>query len=132
MTLALEPESDEGEFFGYTGAELQTDLVISHDEFTGTLNYVDGSKWDGAGWSSDEEAGNFVAFKVTGAPEDATITIEIEGGDHGPVTLDADRNIVCRIKNTTQKIKVVAIDSTEHYTVRKTYSLRNLTLETGT
>ena len=104
---------------------MQTNLAISHDEFTGTLNYV-----DGAGWGSDEEAGNFVVFKVTGAPEDATVTVEVEGGDHGPSTLDADRNIVCRIKNTAQKIKVVAVDSTEHYPARKTYSLRNLTLET--
>lgn len=109
---------------------MQTNLAISHDEFTGTLKYVDGSKWDGAGWGSNEEAGNFVVFKVTGAPEDATITVEIEGGDHGPATLDADRNIVCRIKNTAQKIKVVAIDSTGRYITRKTYSLRNLTLET--
>ena len=57
----------------------------------------------------------------------ATIVVEIVGGDHGPQTLDDDGLIVCRIKNTTQKIKVTA-SKTGYETTTQTYSLTGITL----
>ena len=61
-------------------------------------------------------------------PADAVTTVELVGGTNGPVTLDADKNIVLLIKsNTTQSIKVVS--TKDGASVTKTYTLTGLTLE---
>lgn len=77
-------------------------------------------------YSGDEQNGNFLAIHVD-APEGATITGELVGGVHGPVTLDESRVIIFRITDkTTQKVKFVASqygDSTEYV-----YDLSGLTL----
>ena len=130
MSLTLAPESDEAEFFGYTGAELQEDITADSNSISGTLKYVDGSKWDGAGWPSDEEAGNFLALKAINVPDGATVTVEVENGKHGPATLDSDLNMVLRISDkNTQRIKLVA--TLGDFVTHKTYSLKKLTLETA-
>lgn len=49
------------------------------------------------------------------------------GGTKGPVTLDADKNIVLPIKNNTQSVKVTT--TKDGSSVTKTYALTNLTLE---
>ena len=62
-------------------------------------------------------------LQVVGYP-----TVELVGGTKGPVTLDADKNIVLLIKsNTTQSIKVVS--TKDGSSVTKTYTLTGLTLE---
>lgn len=127
MSLALAPESDETQMLGYTAGDLQENVAVGRDSITGTLKYVDGSSWDGAGWPADEEAGNFLALKAVNVPEGATVVVELENGVHGPATLDSDLNIVIRIANkNTQRIKVVA--TLDDYVVRRTYSLKGLTL----
>lgn len=81
------------------------------------------------GFSGDpaEQEGHYLVIHAE-ATEGATITLEIIGGDHGPVTLDEDGICICRIKNTAQKIKITA--SKEGYTtVTRTMKLTNLTLE---
>lgn len=108
--------------------DLQTDLAISDDgAITGTLAYID----DYTGFSGDpaEQVGNFMALhcEVEDDP-DATITVELVGGLHDPVTLDADGLIILRISNTEQSIKVTA--SKEGYDdTTQTFTLTGLTLE---
>lgn len=110
----------------YVG-DLQDDVSIQDGVISGTLNYVDNY----TGFSSNiaEQSGNYLVLKAdTGNPDDI-ITVELIGGTVGhPVTLDADRNIVLKIANTsTQSIEVVATDGNE--TVTKQYALTGLTLE---
>ena len=51
-------------------------------------------------------------LKVSDVGENDTVVVELINGVHGPVTLDADRNIILRITNpATQKIKVTVTDS---------------------
>lgn len=58
----------------------------------------------------------------------ATTTVEVVGGDKGPVTLDSDMNIVLRIKDkSSQSVRVIAKKGTA--TVTNTYGLTGLTLE---
>lgn len=86
---------------------------------------------DYTGFSGDpaEQSGNYLVLKCdTGAVTGATITVEIIGGDHGPVTLDPDGIIICRIKNKSQKIKVTATKESIG-TVTKTFDLASLILE---
>ena len=83
------------------------------------------------GFSSNtsEQEGNYLALKVDADSEDAVATVELVGGNKGPVTLDDDMNIVLLIKNKdTQSIKVT-VDNGENSTT-KTYGLIGLTLET--
>lgn len=76
----------------------------------------------------ENQSGNYLALKIDTDPEDAVTTVEIVGGNKGPVTLDADKTHVCRITNKdTQKIKVVSKANGE--TVTKTYDLTGLVLE---
>lgn len=42
MSLSVKPEDGEAVLFGKTVNELQSDVVVSDDEVTGTLKYVDG------------------------------------------------------------------------------------------
>ena len=53
--------------------------------------------------------------------------IRIKTFAKGPVTLDADKNIVLLIKNNTQSVKVTS--TKDGSSVTKTYALTNLTLE---
>lgn len=59
--------------------------------------------------------------------EDSTTTVEILGGESGPVQLDSDNNWVGRIENINQKIRVVS--TKDDQVIRKVYSLRLLKLE---
>ena len=91
------------------------------------MKYVTG--YTGFSGDPDLQEGNFLAFKV--APslgEDATYTIEIIGGDHGPVQLDSNMNAVIRIKsNSTQSLKIVG--TVDEKSVERIYSFAGLTLE---
>lgn len=107
--------------------DLQTDLTISDDAITGTLKFVD----DYTGFSGDpaEQVGNFMAIHCEVEDvEDATITVELVGGLHDPVQLDADGLCILRISSTEQSIKVTA--SKEGYDdATLAFSLSGLTLE---
>ena len=87
------------------------------------MKYI--ADYSSAGYTGDEESGNFLALKCT-AVDGATITVEVVGGLHGASTLDSDGLVICRIANTYQKIKVVATKSGK--TSTKVYSLTGLTL----
>lgn len=127
MSLSVKPEDGEAVLFGKTVNELQSDVVVSDDEVTGTLKYVDGY----VDFSSNvsEQSGNYLALKIEAEPAEAETVVELVGGTKGPVTLDEDMNIVLLIKNKdTQSIKVTVNDGEDSAT--KTYGLTGLTLET--
>lgn len=127
MSLSVKPEDGETVLFGKTVNELQSDVVVSDDEVTGTLKYVDGY----VDFSSNvsEQSGNYLALKIEAEPAEAETVVELVGGTKGPVTLDDDMNIVLLIKNKdTQSIKVTTTHNEE--SVTKTYGLSGLTLET--
>ena len=127
MSLSVKPEDGEAVLFGNTVNELQSDVVVSDDEVTGTLKYVDGY----VDFSSNvsEQSGNYLALKIEAEPAEAETVVELVGGTKGPVTLDDDMNIVLLIKNKdTQSIKVTTTHNEE--SVTKTYGLSGLTLET--
>lgn len=101
-------------------------MSVGGQDITGTLKYVT----DYTGFSGDpaEQQGNYLVLHIDTDVDDATIEVELIGGDHGSVTLDSDRTLIGRIKNKSQKIKITA--SKEGYpTVSKTYTLGGLTLE---
>ena len=127
MSLSVKPEDGEAVLFGKTVNELQSDVVVSDDEVTGTLKYVDGY----VDFSSNvsEQSGNYLALKIEAEPAEAETVVKLVGGTKGPVTLDYDMNIVLLIKNKdTQSIKVTTTHNEE--SVTKTYGLSGLTLET--
>ena len=127
MSLSVKPEDGEAVLFGKTVNELQSDVVVSDDEVTGTLKYVDGY----VDFSSNvsEQSGNYLALKIEAEPAEAETVVELIGGTKGPVMLDDDMNIVLLIKNKdTQSIKVTTTHNGE--SVIKTYGLSGLTLET--
>lgn len=106
--------------------DLQSGISVEGDGIYGTLKYVTG--YTGFSGDPNEQEGNYLALHIDSAVEGATITVELIGGDHpGAVTLDEDRTIILRIKNTHEKIKITATaDDTP--TVTKTYNLVGLTL----
>lgn len=127
MSLSVKPEDGGAVLFGKAVNELQSDVVVSDDEVTGTLKYVDGY----VDFSSNvsEQSGNYLALKIEAEPAEAETVVELVGGTKGPVTLDDDMNIVLLIKNKdTQSIKVTTTHNEE--SVTKTYGLSGLTLET--
>ena len=127
MSLSVKPEDGEAVLLGKTVNELQSDIVVTEDEVTGTLKYVD----DYVGFSSNasEQSGNYLALKIDAEPADSETVVELVGGTKGPVTLDEDMNIVLLIKNKdTQSIKVTTTYNKE--SILKTYGLSGLTLET--
>lgn len=83
---------------------------------------------DYTGFSGDPDLqeGNYIALKADSV-EGATITVELVGGESGPVTLDEDKNVVIRVTSTTQSIRFIATKDDESIT--KTYALTNLVLE---
>lgn len=112
MSLSVKPEDGEAVLFGKTVNELQSDVVVSDDEVTGTLKYVDGY----VDFSSNvsEQSGNYLALKIEAEPAEAETVVELVGGTKGPVTLDDDMNIVLLIKNKdTQSIKVTTTHNEE-------------------
>ena len=124
--VAVQAEAPETVLFGKAVSDLQTDLVVGDAGITGTLKYVS----DYTDFSSDVslQSGNYLALKVVTDPvADVITTVELVGGQSGPITLDSDMNIVLRVtSNSTQSIKVVSTKAGVSTT--KTYTLTGLTL----
>lgn len=125
--LSVEPEDGEAVLFGKSVSDLQSDIVIDEDSITGTLNYVTG--YTGFSSLEEQQSGNYLALKVdVGEETGVTTTVEVVGGDKGPVTLDEDMNIVLLIKDSsTQDVKVTCTKGKEIKTI--TYDLSGLVLE---
>ena len=125
VNVDIDPDED---LFGYTVDDLQEDILVTNKSIHGTLKFID--DYSAAGFVGDESSGNFIALHCE-VPnvEDATITVEVVNGVHGPTTLGDDGLVVARIADkSSQKIKVVA--SKEGYdSVIKTFALDQLVVE---
>lgn len=104
------------DLFGKVVSDLQENIVVGASGVSGTLKYVaDYSSAYGAG----ENSGHYLVLHcTTPGVEGATITSEVVGGTHGPVTLDEDGIVISRIADKdTQTIEVVAYKDGETATV---------------
>lgn len=104
--------------------ELQENIKISGDKISGILKHKDSY----TGFSTDDnlKSGYYLALDIE-VPEDATVTVEIIGGDsEGHPKEINDKFLVAYIKNTKQKIKLVAKQNGKES--EKTYDLSGLKL----
>ena len=113
------------DLLGKTVDDLQSDIFVGPEQITGTLKYVTGY----TGFSGDpaEQSGHYLVLHSE-ATDGAAITVQVLGGDHGPVTLDEDGICILRIKNTSQKVKITASKQGLETAV-KIYDLTALVLE---
>lgn len=126
VTVITAAESGDTTLFGKKVSDFQSNIVIGENAISGSLKHVTG--YTEFSSKSSEQEGHYLALKFDVTPADAVTTVELVGGTKGPVTLDADKNIVLLIKsNTTQSIKVVS--TKDGASVTKTYTLTGLTLE---
>lgn len=92
---------------------------------TGKLKYIADYS---AAYGPGEDSGNYLVLHAEVPDTDGvTITSEVIGGVHGPVTLDADGIVISRISNTTQQIRFIASKS-GYESVTRTFMLNGLTL----
>lgn len=124
MSLTVDAEDPETTLLGKQVSDLQSGIVINDTSIKGTLKYVTG--YTGYSGDPDLQKGNFMALKAN-APDGATVTVEVIGGESGPVTLDSDMNVVIRVANNAQKIKFTS--TLNGVTVTNTYSLAGLKLK---
>lgn len=105
---------------------MQEDIEVTDKAITGTLKAVTG--YTGFSGDAGEQSGNYLALYIE-VPDvdDATITAQLIGGVHGPVTLDSDGLLVVRVTSTTQKVKITA-SKDGMATVERTFSLSGVTL----
>ena len=126
VTVVTSAESADATLLGKKVSDLQSNVVVGEDSISGSLKHVTG--YTGFSSKTSEQEGHYLALKFDVPPADAVTTVELVGGTKGPVTLDADKNIVLLIKsNTTQSIKVVS--TKDGSSVTKIYTLTGLTLE---
>lgn len=125
LTVDTDIAADE-DLFGKYVDDLQSDITVGSTGISGTLNYI--ADYTSAGYTGEEASGNYLAIHAEVPDVDGvTITAEIVGGTHGPVTLDSDGILVARIKSTTQKVKFIA-SKTGYPNVTKTFRLNGLRL----
>lgn len=110
MSLSVNVDTNIGadtDLFGKVVSDLQEDVVVSAEGVSGTLKYIDDYS---SAYGPGENSGYYLALHcTTPGVEDATITSEVIGGTHGPVTLDEDGIVISRITDKdTQTIEVVA------------------------
>lgn len=88
-------------------------VAIADGEATGTLKYVD----DYTGFSGDvsEQSGNYLVL-IAESVEGATITAELTGGIHGPVTLDDDGILIARITDSVTAVTFTTTKGTDSKT----------------
>lgn len=127
--FSVKPVDVETEIYGKKASELQSNVIVSDSEITGTLHYVTGY----TEFSGDEEkqSGNYLAFVVEPVPDDATVTVEFVGANTtiGPVELEPDdRSLVFRITDKSKQSIKITTKSGESSTT-KTYALSGLILE---
>ena len=122
-SLTVEPDASTATRLGKSVADLQTGVYLDAAAIKGKLNYITG--YTGFSQDTEKQKGNYLALAVE-APEGAVKTVELIGGNRGPVTMDDDW-VVLRITSKHQKVKVTAAD--ENGTVTKVYDLSGVELE---
>ena len=131
VSATATPKAASDTVYGKQVSELQSNVVVNSDAILGTLHYVTG--YTGFNGSEvDEQSGNYLALDFDWEPTaGSTMTVELVGGEKGPVTLTDpdDKFCVFRITDETSqsiKVKVTDLDSGSY---EHTYSLEYLTLE---
>lgn len=125
--LSVDTSIPEGvDLLGKELDDIQSGVAVSASGITGTLKYISG--WTAFSGDPAEQSGNYLALHVDSPTTGATLKAQVLGGDHGEVTLDSDKTVIFRIKNTDQKIKITASADGKEDTV-KVYSLTYLNLE---
>ena len=115
---------------GKSVTALQEDVEITDRAVIGKLKYVTGY----TGFSGDvtEQSGNYLVThaEVSGVTG-ATITAQVEGSDHGPVTLDGDGILITRIKSADALTGYLIFTASKAgcKSVTKKWALNGLTLE---
>ena len=123
--VTIAPCAQTNEYWGTLVSAMQdTDIAITDHKITGTLKHITG--WTAFSGDPTEQEGNYLAVKATAA-EGATITAQVIGGTHGPVTLDEDGILIARIQNVGQKLQFKA--TTDAGTQTITYDLSGLNLQ---
>lgn len=105
---------------------MQSDLVINNGVASGTLHYISG--WTEFSSKAAEQSGNYIALKVNGVPEGATVQYKLKGSSKAPVTLDQDRNIVVICTNKPNAVLQFTVTLGEE-TVVKEVALSGITFE---
>ena len=123
VELKVEAYKGNADLFGKFASDLQENIVVASSGITGTLKYVEDYS---SAFSGEEASGNYLVLRAKSI-DGAVITGEVVGGTHGPVTLDEDGILICRIASNEQSVKFVATTSNGSATV--TYTLTNLVLE---
>lgn len=136
-SLVLQPENpvvttsvpeDSKTFYGKRADELQSNVVVGDTEITGTLKYAEGVQI--MLHEPKYQEGNFLALDFSIKPEDATIEVELQGGEPINPGLNQVDDGFCLFRITdkdTQKIHVVGTNGTQKFD--KVYSLSNLVVE---
>ena len=109
-------------------SDLQSNVVVTGNQVTGTLNYV--TEFTGFSGDPELQEGNYLALSFDSDPEADKITVEFVGEliQKGPQELDSDKDACFRITNKdTQYIVVRAYKGGE--VTRKTLKLDQLVLE---
>ncbi len=105
---------------------MQSNLSIENGVASGTLHYISG--WTEFSSKAAEQSGNYIALKVTGAPEGATITYKLKGSSKAPVTLDEDKNIVVICTNKPTAVLQFTVTLGEDSVVKEV-ALSGITFE---
>jgi hypothetical protein len=110
------------DLYGKTVSDLQSNVKISGNDISGTLNYIDDYS---SAFSGELASGNYLALHID-APAAATVKVKLTEES----TLDDDRIIVLRIADKNiQEIKVTCILGDK--TVTRTYTLSGLTCKSA-
>ena len=109
---------------------MQEDVEVTDRAIIGTLKYVTGY----TGFSGDvsEQSGNYLVVHAEVPDENGvTITAELEGSAHGPVTLDSDGILIARIRSADQLAGYLIFTASKSgcKPVTKRWALNGLTLE---
>lgn len=115
-------------YYGKAANTLQSDVVVSDSEITGTLHYV--TDFTEFSEEPEKQSGNYLALTFE-ANEDAKVTVTFNGGltTFSPVVLEpGDRDCVFRITDKSSQSISVKVEKSGK-TIDKTYSLTGLTLE---
>jgi len=106
-------DDDTVDLLGKVASDLMDGVAIADGEATGTLKYVD----DYTGFSGDvsEQSGNYLVL-IAESVEGATITAELTGGIHGPVTLDDDGILIARITDSVTAVTFTTTKGTDSKT----------------
>ena len=125
ITLSVTAEIPEGtDLLGKSASDLQSNVTVGTSAIRGTLKNVD--DYTGFSGLEAEQSGHYLVLKCECEDADS-ITVQLIGGVHGPVTLDPDGLIILRVTSNTQSVRVTAIKD-GYDSVVKNYSLTGVTL----